>query len=643
VIDIGENAGFVDSSQPAPLWSWLTNQPLLSSGSATGPSTFCFQAFSMSRSSFFAAFRCFLVVLMLSLSAGPAWADDGDTQGGGEPAATKEEGEEPAKTTVEREETDEDVGPAAGEGSELGKQIRTFAKPVVDAAADVMFWDPFAAIGLYDPVLRDDAGKPIPERDENGEVVLDENGQPVPKKTNFPIVVIWLISIAAFFTLRLKFINFRGFRHALELIRGHYHDPTAPGQVTHFQALSTALSGTVGLGNIAGVALAVSIGGPGATFWMIVAGLLGMATKFAECTLGLKYREVDENGEVSGGPMYYLRKALANREIGGVSLAPLGVALGGTWAFLAMFGSLGGGNMFQANQSYVISAEVFPALQGLGPYFGMVLAFFVGVVIVGGISGIGKFTGRLVPSMAILYMATSLFIIAVNIGNLPEVVRLIVTGAFDAPAAKGGFIGVMVMGLRRAAFSNEAGVGTAAIAHSAAQTREPVAEGLVALHEPFVDTVVICTITSLVLIFTGFHQPPEGMEGVAITASAFGSVFSWFPYILTIAILLFSFSTLISFAYYGTTCFDFLFGDLFEKYAGNRDYGKRLYQMIFLLATVVGCSASIRTVMDFADMIIFGLIATNTIGLLILSGEVAGDLKSYFERVESGEIKPTDE
>lgn len=573
--------------------------------------------------------RLLLTILLFVTLSPTAWADEP------EPA-------DPNKTTVEREEPAEDVGPAGGEGSELGKQIRIYAKPVVDSAAKVMFWDPFAAVGLYDPVLRDDAGDPIPERTKDGEIVRDDAGEPVPLKTNFPIVVIWLVGIAVFFTLRLKFVNFRGFRHALELIRGKYHDETAPGQVTHFEALSTALSGTVGLGNIAGVALAVSIGGPGATFWMIVAGLLGMATKFAECTLGLKYREVDEDGEVAGGPMYYLRSALKDRKLGPIPLGGLGVFLGGAWAFLAMFGALGGGNMFQANQSYVIAAEVFPVLQGLGPYFGMVLAFFVGIVIVGGISGIGKVTGKLVPAMALLYLTASLVIIAFNIEKLPEVVQLIISGAFDAPAAKGGFIGVLVMGLRRAAFSNEAGVGTAAIAHSAAQTREPVAEGLVALHEPFVDTVVICTITSLVLIFTGFHQPPEGMEGVAITASAFGSVFSWFPYILTVAILLFSFSTLISFAYYGTTCFDYLFGDLFEKYS-KRIYGKRLYQMVFLMATVVGASASVRTVMDFADMIIFGLIATNTVGLLLLSGEVAGELNSYFERLKNGEIKPVEE
>jgi AGCS family alanine or glycine:cation symporter len=557
-------------------------------------------------------------------------------------AAESEAGDEAKASDSASSDQAERADAEANEESTVGKNIRIFFKPVVDTTAAVMFWDPFAAAGIYDPTLRHDNGEPIMEKDEDGNLKRDDNGDPIPKKTNFPFVVIWLISIAVFFTIRMNFINFRGFSHAIDLIHGKYTHPDAPGQVTHFQALSTALSGTVGLGNIAGVALAVSIGGPGATFWMICAGLLGMATKFTECTLGVKYREIDEDGEVSGGPMRYLRKALADREVAGVSLKNLGIFLGSAWAFFAMFGALGGGNMFQANQSYAIMADTFPVMEGLGPYFGMVLAACVGVVIVGGISGIGKVTGTLVPAMAVLYVATSLVIIGYNITEVPAVFGLIIEGAFDPPAAKGGFIGVLVIGLRRAAFSNEAGVGTAAIAHSAAKTDEPVAEGLVALHEPFVDTVVICTLTSLVLIFTGFHTGVEGAEGVALTASAFGSVFPWFRYILTFAILLFSFSTLISFAYYGTTCFDYLFGDLFEKYAGDRAYGKRLYQMVFLLATVVGASASIKTVMDFADMIIFGLIATNTIGLIILSGEVAKELKSYFARLEKGEIKQVD-
>ena len=592
----------------------------------------------MKRLAFSAGYRSLLVVLSLCMLSAPAWAEDA---GGAkaQPAAAAAETSQPDKEPSDKADATEE---SAQEESAVGRNIRIFFKPVVDATSAVMFWDPFAAAGLYDPTLRDDNGDPLLKRDDNGEVVLDDNGDPQPRKTNFPIVVIWLVSIALFFTLRLKFINFRGFRHAIDLIHGKYTHPDAPGQVTHFQALSTALSGTVGLGNIAGVALAVSIGGPGATFWMICAGLLGMATKFTECTLGVKYREIDEDGEVSGGPMHYLRTALADREFAGVSLKNLGIFLGGAWAFFAMFGALGGGNMFQANQSYAIMADTFPAMEGMGPYFGMALAACVGFVIVGGISGIGKVTGTLVPAMAGLYLVTSLVIIGYNITEVPQVFGLIIDGAFNPPAAKGGFIGVLVIGLRRAAFSNEAGVGTAAIAHSAAKTDEPVAEGLVALHEPFVDTVVICTLTSLVLIFTGFHTGVEGAEGVALTASAFGSVFPWFRYILTFAILLFSFSTLISFAYYGTTCFDYLFGDLFEKYAGNREYGKRLYQMVFLLATVVGASASIKTVMDFADMIIFGLIATNTIGLLILSGEVAEELKSYYARLEKGEIKPVD-
>ena len=479
-----------------------------------------------------------------------------------------------------------------------------------------MFFDPFAALGLYDPIVRD----------KNGEAV---------RTVNFPLVVIWLIAGAVYFTIKLRFINFRGFIHAISLLRGKYEDPDSPGDLTHFQALSTALSGTVGLGNIAGVALAISIGGPGATFWMVVAGLFGMSLKFAECTLGLKYREIDENGEIAGGPMYYLEKAFAKRE-----WVRFGKTLGFTWAFLSILGALGGGNMFQANQSFSICSTQFPWLKGQGVLFGSVLAILVAIVIFGGVKSIGKVTGTLVPFMAILYVATGLIIILVNIHRIFDVAELIFAGAFSPPAMKGGFIGVMVMGLRRAAFSNEAGVGTAAIAHSAAKTREPVAEGVVALHEPFVDTVVICTMTAMVLIFSGFHEPSGSVTGAALTSAAFGSVFPWFPAVLTVAILLFSFSTLISFAYYGQKCFDFCFGTVFKNYLGRRIYGIYLFRAIFLIATVIGSASSVQTVMDYSDVILFGMAFTNTIGLFLLADEVKEEHDSYFSRLRSGEIKP---
>jgi len=523
-------------------------------------------------------------------------------------------------------EPDENEAPTS-----LSQRIDALFSPLATGASAVMFWDPFAAVGLYDPVLRDD----------EGHALLDETGE--PRIVCIPLVVVWLVVAALYFTAKMRLINVRGFVHAIALLRGHHQDPSAPGEVTHFQALATAVSGTVGLGNIAGVAIAISLGGPGATFWMAAAGFFGMATKFVECTLGVKYRDVDAQGRVRGGPMYYLRRGLARRRVGPFSLAPLGVFLGGAWALFGILGSLGGGNMFQANQSFALASEVFPFLEGHGVWFGAALAAAVAVVIVGGIQGIGRVTGKLVPFMAVLYVTASLLIILANITRLPEVLQLIVAGAFAPTAAQGGIIGVLVIGLRRAAFSNEAGVGTAAIAHSAARTREPIAEGVVGLHEPFIDTVVICTMTALVLIFTGYHDGGAGLDGAALTAAAFGSVFSWFPYVLTVAILLFSFSTLISFSYYGQQCFDYCFGGLFERVLGRRDLGIWTYRTLFLFCTVVGAASSVDAVLAYSDMIIFGLVVTNTAGLFILASEVREDMLSYLGRLERGELFQAEE
>ena len=367
-----------------------------------------------------------------------------------------------------------------------------------------------------------------------------------------PIVVIWLVFGAIYFTFRMRFINVRGFKHAIGLVKGDYDDPNDKGEVSHFQALTTALSATVGLGNIAGVAIAISVGGPGATFWMIVAGLLGMSTKFVECTLGVKYRKLDENGEVSGGPMYYLRDGLAK-----YNMARFGKFLAILFAILCVGGSFGGGNMFQANQAYAQLAGQFPALAGNGPMFGLILAILVGTVIIGGIKSIANVTEKIVPFMALLYVGTALIIILMNITEVGSVFALIIKGAFAPDAALGGVIGVLIQGFRRAAFSNEAGIGSASIAHSAAKTNEPVSEGIVALLEPFIDTVVICTMTALVIIFTGMYNVP-GLEGAQMTSNAFGSVFSWFPYLLVIAIFLFAFSTMISWSYYGLKAWEFL-------------------------------------------------------------------------------------
>ena len=487
------------------------------------------------------------------------------------------------------------------EGVSISEKINCLFEPIVNEMASLIFWDPFKSFGIdvapkEDPVL-------------------------------IPIVVIWLIFGALFFTFRMNFINFRGFKHAIGLVKGNYDDPKNKGEVSHFQALTTALSATVGLGNIAGVAIAISVGGPGATFWMIIAGLLGMSAKFVECTLGVKYRKLDSDGEVSGGPMYYLRDGLAK-----YNMAGLGKVLAVLFAILCIGGSFGGGNMFQANQAYAQLSGQFPFLADNGPLFGLILAVLVGVVIIGGIKSIANVTEKIVPFMAALYVGTALIIIFMNFTKIGDVFNLIFQGAFTPEAGLGGVIGVLIQGFRRAAFSNEAGVGSASIAHSAAKTNEPVSEGIVALLEPFIDTVVICTMTAIVIIITGFHVIPEfAGEGAQMTSAAFGSVFSWFPYVLVFAIFLFAFSTMISWSYYGLKSWTFLFGKTkLSVYA---------YKFLFLVFIVIGSSVKLAAVLDFSDMMILAMAFPNIIGLLILSKEVKIDLDDYYKRLKSGVIK----
>ena len=486
--------------------------------------------------------------------------------------------------------------------------------PVVSFLDKIIFWDPFYSLGLYDNIIRN----------SSGEILKNANG--TNKTTKIPIVVVWLVLGAIFFTIRMKFINIRGFKHAISLVKGDYDDPNDKGEVSHFQALTTALSATVGLGNIAGVAIAIAVGGPGATFWMIIAGLLGMSSKFVECTLGVKYRKVDENGEVSGGPMYYLRDGLAKYNAGG-----LGKVLAVLFALLCIGGSFGGGNMFQANQAYEILGAQFPMMADNGPLFGVVLAILVGAVIIGGIKSIANVTDKIVPFMAVLYVGAALVVIFSNFGQIGTVFALIFDGAFNSDAALGGVIGVLIQGFRRAAFSNEAGVGSASIAHAAAKTSEPISEGIVSLLEPLIDTVVICTMTALVIIITGHHVDTGGLGGVQLTSSAFGSVISWFPYLLVVAIFLFAFSTMVSWSYYGLKSWEYLFGkSKFSEYS---------YKIIFLIFIVIGSSVSLGAVLDFSDMMILAMAFPNILGLLFLSKEVSSDLDSYFARLKSGEIK----
>jgi AGCS family alanine or glycine:cation symporter len=442
---------------------------------------------------------------------------------------------------------------------------------------------------------------------------------------SFPLIVAWLIFASIFLTVYMGFIQFTGVKHSIDLLRGVYSNPEDAGEVSHFQALATALSGTVGLGNIAGVAVAVSLGGPGATFWMIAAGLCGMAAKFTECSLGVKYREELPDGRVSGGPMYYLSKGLAEK-----GKAGFGKVIAALFAVMCIFGCLGGGNMFQGNQAHQMIANTFGIFTESGWLFGLILAVIVGAVIIGGIKSIAKVTEKIVPLMAIIYVGTALIILLANIAKIPWALGLVFKGAFAPTAIAGGIIGVMIQGLKRAAFSNEAGVGSAAIAHSAVKTNEPLTEGYVALLEPFIDTVVICTMTALVIVITGAYGT-EGLSGVALTSSAFQSVFPWFGVVLAIAVLLFAFSTMISWSYYGLKSWTYLFGE------GKTS--ELIFKIIFCVFVVIGCSMSLGPVIDFSDAAIFAMSIFNVIGLYMLMGSLREDLRDYQARIASGEIK----
>ena len=452
--------------------------------------------------------------------------------------------------------------------------------------------------------------------------------------TDIPFIVLWLIGAGIYFTFYMDFINLKGFKQAIRIVSGRYDNPNDPGEITHFQALSAAVSGTVGLGNIAGVAIAISIGGPGATFWMILGGFFGMTTKFVECTLGVKYRKINENGVVTGGPMYYLRQGLAEQ-----GLPTLGKILGALSAIICIAGALGSGALYQVNQSTAQFINVIVPLTGnenslfynASWVFGLIYASITGFVIIGGIKKISHVTEILVPFMAFIYITASLLVIAVNFTQIPTAFAAIFNGAFSPEGVAGGFIGVLIQGLRRSSFSNEAGLGSAAIAHAAAKTNEPVAEGLVALMEPFFDTVVICTLTALVIIITGMHTNANPNDGIALTSMAFESVFSWFPYVLAVAVLLFAFSTSITWFYYGQRCFLYLVGE--SKTADI------LYKGAFLAAIVIGSAMNLSSVISIADSVLLGMGFPNILGLIILAPLVRKMLKSYLARLKNGEIK----
>ncbi len=500
----------------------------------------------------------------------------------------------------------------------------------------------------------------------------------IPFSENVSIywVLFPLILGAGFFTIYFRFINFTGVWIAIKVVLGKYEDiekygaqslygedgiaagvdmnkvesldkhltdnideivvdgdildtirdESSDGEVSHFQALTAALSATVGLGNIAGVAIAVSIGGAGATFWMIVAGLLGMASKFVECTLGVKYRDVGEDGTIFGGPMYYLNKGLKNKRLGKV--------LAGAFAVMCIGGSFGGGNMFQVNQA----VQLFESMTGgtesfLFGYrwvFGVIMAVLVGIVIIGGIKSIAKVTDKIVPIMVVIYVGASLFVLVARYDMIGWAFNEILEGAFAPIGIVGGAVGVMIQGFRRAAFSNEAGVGSASIAHAAVRTKYPASEGLVALLEPFIDTVVVCTMTALVLIITGnvdaSNASLNDADAILLTSGAFESVISWFPYVLTVAVILFAFSTQISWSYYGYQSWAYLFG--------RNKRTEYTYKIIFCLFVIVGASASLSSVIGFSDAMIFGMMVPNMVGIVLLAPKVKTELKRYLEAIK---------
>jgi AGCS family alanine or glycine:cation symporter len=479
---------------------------------------------------------------------------------------------------------------------------------------------------------------------------------PVTPDLSIPWVLIVLLFGAIYFTFYFKGVNIFHFFTSINIVRGKYdkiesedgqqidslkgvhevdgdvlntirveHDKDHHGEVSHFQALTAALSATVGLGNIAGVAVAISIGGPGATFWMIIAGIIGMASKFTECTLGVKYREIDENGVVYGGPMYYLSKGLAEK-----GFVKFGKILAVLFAILCIGGSFGGGNMFQSNQAFAMveyyTGGKSSVLNGFGWLFGTGMAVLVGVVIIGGIQKIAKVTDKIVPFMVVIYVLAGLIILGINYAEIPKAFNQIFNGAFTGLGIAGGIFGVLIQGFKRAAFSNEAGIGSASIAHSAVKTKYAASEGLVALLEPFIDTVLVCTMTALVLVISNTNGDimtygTEISQGVQITSKAFSKSISWFPIILTLAVVLFAFSTMISWSYYGYQAWTYLFGRSRKM--------ELIYKGIFCLFVIVGASIQLGSVIAFSDAMIFSMLVPNIIGLIILAPRVKDELNRF--------------
>ena len=468
------------------------------------------------------------------------------------------------------------------------------------------------------------------------------------EKFTVPFVLLLLVGSALFFTIYFGFPNIKYFGKAVNVVRGKYdhidygmsqatNDKSADGEVSHFQALATAVSGTVGNGNIAGVALAIALGGPGATFWMIVCGLLGMSTKFVECTLGVQFRDVGEDGTIYGGPMYYIKKGLKSR-----GFAKIGKVAAGIFAVFCIGGSFGGGNAAQSNQATIVIKELFNwDSKAAGAIVGIVLATLVGVIIIGGIKRIAQVTEKVVPFMAVMYVLACLYIILSNFKLIDDAISLIVREAFNPTAfGVGSVIGVLIVGFQRAAFSNEAGAGSASIAHSAVKTKYSASEGLVALLEPFIDTVVICTMTALVIVifnFNGFFEyggngdgvvliDGQEFEGAGITSKAFAQYIPYSNIFLTVAVVLFALSTMISWSYYGLQSWKFLFG--------RGKLADLIYKILFLLFVIIGAAASMGSIWKFSDAMIFAMIFPNMVGLFFLFPAVKKELIKYLSAIK---------
>lgn len=551
-------------------------------------------------------------------------------------------------------------------GAEEVAQEKSFLAQFNETAFSIIFYD--ISGGAFE----------IESMNEDGSLIKDEQGNPVMKTIGIPLIVFMLAAGAIFFTLFFRLVNFRMFKHAIDVVRGRYDNPKDKGEISHFRALTSALSATVGLGNIAGVAVAIQMGGPGAIFWMIAIAFFGMTSKFISCTLAQLYRKHNANGTISGGPMYYLDMGLKDVSS---ALAPLGKVLAILYAIMVMGGALGGGNMFQVNQT----AEAFRKTAGVTEVvedkmsesaalkieaeknpekaeallaraekltneaeslkwkvnlgIGIFMLMVVGAVIIGGIKRIGAATSKIIPFMCGIYVLASIIIIVMNASRIPETFQLIFQYAFSSNAIFGGTLGILVTGVKRAAFSNEAGLGSAAIVHAAAKTDEPVREGIVAMLGPFIDTVIICTMTALVVVVSGAWNDPNipSSAGVALTSAAFGTVLPWFPYILTGSIMLFAYSTMISWCYYGERGWIYLIDNLTGD--GNGLKSLLVFRLIFLGFIIIGATNSLKDVLDFSDVMILSMAFPNIIGCVILAPKVWTYVKDYCDRYRAGELK----